>query len=207
MSDVITSFRALVVSLSGVFLAWLWFSDLAWLAALLSVLLMLGGWLFDRVGTLQLPSRPVLAVRLLEWWVLTPAMAAAVAAGVSVVVTVALTVPDTATEETKKLIGALSTGITGFITAAFISWTGDEKDSRLADHIRDVFRSKYKRAGSDQPPRPDVHYFRADSPGERWVYADEFGGQEGWGRAARLARAKGIAEELKSRGSEPTATR
>jgi hypothetical protein len=49
--------------------------------------------------------------------------------------------------QTKETLGALSTGITAFITTVFISWTEDNDDSTLADHIRDAFWKTFKPSG------------------------------------------------------------
>jgi hypothetical protein len=48
-----------------------------------------------------------------------------------------------------------------------------------------------------------VHYFKAESRGEQLVYSDAIEGITGWARSARLKRARGIAEELRSKKSEP----
>ncbi len=163
-----------------------------------------GGLGLDLGGRRLLPARPVLAARFMEWWILTPAMIAALASGVVAIVTVAVTVPDSAKTDTKTLIAALTTGVTGFLTTAFIAWTGDENDSRLGDHIRDAFRTAYQRVPDPGKPRlQGVHYFRADSPGERWIYSDEYRAIQGWGRPARRRRAAGVAAELRSGASDP----
>lgn len=204
MVEFSTPLRALAVALAGVGLAWLWFHGWWWVAVLVGIAGCSAGLALDLVGRRFLPARPVLAVKLMEWWILTPAMIAALASGVVAIVAVALTVSDTASTDTKTLIGALTTGITGFVTASFVAWTGDEKDSRLGDHIRDAFRKVYKRAPDPKAPALEgVRFFRADSPGERWVYSYEYRGIEGWGRAARRNRAVGIAAELESRTSDP----
>jgi hypothetical protein len=129
-----------------------------------------------------------------------PAAIAAVAGAVVVLLAVALTVPDGTATSTKETIGALSTGVTAFITAAFISWAGDADDSRVAEHIKSAFRARYDRAG--RAVRPGVHYFVAESPGEKWVYSEEYGGIVGWSHRARLRRARGIASELKTGNSD-----
>jgi hypothetical protein len=202
--DLSTPLRALVVALAGVGLAWLWFHEWWWIAVLIGIMGCFGGVGLDFVGRKLLPARPVLAARFMEWWILTPAMIAALASGAVAIVTVALAVPDSARTDTKTLIGALTTGITGFVTTAFIGWVGDEKDSRLGDHIRDAFREAYKRVPDAGKPRlRGVHYFRAGSPGERWAYSDEYRGIQGWGRPARRRRATGIAAELRSGASNP----
>jgi hypothetical protein len=112
-------------------------------------------------------------------------MVAAVASGAVIVITVALAVPDTDPTWHKETIGALSTGLTGFLTAAFISWTGDESDSTVSDRIRSIFWSVYEGK------------FKPGSAGQRWVYSDEFKTIQGWGRTARITRAKGIDERMR----------
>lgn len=204
MLDISTPLRALVVALAGVGLAWLWFHQWWWIAVLVGIAGCFAGLALDLVGQKLLPAQPVMATRLMEWWILTPAMIAALASGAVAIVTVALAVPDSAKTDTKTLIGALTTGITGFVTTAFIGWVGDENDSRLGDHIRDAFRKAYKRVPDAGKPRSQgAHYFCAGSPGERWVYSDEYRGIQGWGRPARRRRAAGIAAELQKAASNP----
>lgn len=204
MSSLAAPLRALLVGLAGVLLAWLWFNGQVAYAALLALAAILAGALLDLLGRSLLPGRPKLAVRLLEWWILTPAAIAAVASAAVVVITVALTIGDDVevSAATKELIASLSTGITAFVTAAFINWSGDDKDSQLADHIKEVFRHFYKREGDET--NPQARTFPPGSAGERWVYSEEYSGIEGWGRSARIKRAEGIAAALSSRGQANT---
>jgi hypothetical protein len=195
MVDFAAPLRGLMVGLAGAGMAWLCFNDLWWLAVVLTLVGIAVGWLLDWLGESLLPRWPVMAVKVLEWWLLVPAVIAAAAAAAVIVVTVVLTVPDKTATDTKEVVAALSTGITAFITAAFISWAGDDKDSTLGDHIRDVFQTKYKEAGTSQDDS-SVIYFPSESRGLRWAYSEEFGGIEGWGRKARRKRAAGIAEEI-----------
>lgn len=160
------------------------------------------GLIAKEIGTALLPDRPRQAVDALEWWILTPGAFAATAAAVVVIVAVETTVPKGTATDTKELVGALSTGLTAFVTAAFIAWAGDEKDSTLGNEIREIFFAKYKREPDPGKPRErGVQYFPAGSAGERWVYSSEFGGVEGWGRDARRKRAQGIAHELTNAGA------
>jgi hypothetical protein len=199
MFDLTAPLRALAVGLAGVALAWLWFNDLVAYALVLAAAVALAGAMLDAIGRWLLPANPTIAVRFLEWWILTPAALAAVASAIVVVVTVTLAVPDGSAfgQDTKELIGTLSTGLTAFVTAAFISWASDDKDSKLAEHIKETFRAKYSR---EDKPVPDTYVFAMKSDGVRWVYSDEFRTIEGWGRAARLRRARGIAGALKAQG-------
>lgn len=191
--------RALLVALVGALLAYLWYEDQRFWAIVIGIAACLVGVVLDGIGKSFLPQHPVAAVWLLEGWVLTPAALAAIAGASVVLITVALTLPEDTPTSTTKTIAALSTGLTGFITAVFISWAGDEKNSKIADHIKRAFAAKY-----DRPPgEPASHHFRPGSDGEQWVYSDEVGGIEGWGHHARVTRAKGIAHELKAGTSEP----
>jgi hypothetical protein len=198
-SELATPIRGLLVALAGVLLAYLWYDHHRIWAIIIGIAACLAGLVFDSVGKSLLPNKPVIALWFLEGWVLTPAALAAVGGAVVVLVTVALTVPDAAATSTKETIGALSTGVTAFITASFISWAGDDKDSKVADHIQAAFQAKY---GRPDDPRTGVHHFVPESPGELWVYSDEYGAIQGWGRSARRRRAQAIAAELRSGRSD-----
>ena len=201
LTELATPLRGLLVALSSVLLAYLWYDHQHPLAILIGVIACLVGLVLDQIGKRLLPLHPVPALWFLEGWVLMPAALAAVAGAVVVIIAVALTVPDSAAASTKQTISALSAGLTAFITAGFISWAGDDKDSKVADHIKAAFREKYDRVGGT--PKAGVHYFATESAGESWVYSDEYAAIEGWGHSARATRAKGIKSELSSGGSEP----
>jgi len=201
LGEVVRPLRGMLVALAGAALAYLWYDEKQVLAVVLAIIVCFIGVIADQAGKALLPARPVGALWLLEGWVLTPAALAAIAAAVVVLVTVALTVPDDTPATTKETIGALSTGITAFVTAAFVSWAGDADNSTVADHVKTAFRAHYNRAGA--LPQAGVHYFTAASVGEQWVYSDEYGGVEGWGYTARHSRAYGIANELKNGTSDP----
>jgi hypothetical protein len=203
MTQLLIPLRACLVALAGVLLAWLWFHDLAWLAVIVAIAAAAVGLALDGLGRMQLPNRPVQAVRLMEWWILTPGILAAVGAAAVIILAVALALPDDTPKATKEVVGALGTGITTFITAAFIAWTGDEKDSQVADRIAAAFQAHYDRLPKAGPGKPRVYYFKAESPGELWVYSDEYGGVTGWGHKARATRALKIEAELKSHASDP----
>lgn len=198
MFDLIAPVRALAVALGGVGLAKLWFDGQLVAAVGLAAGMVIAGIALDWIGKRLLPNQPTMALRFLEWWILTPAAIAAVASAIVVVVTVTATLPEGSKldQSTKTLIATLSTGLTAFVAAAFISWAADGKDSKLADHIRSTFQSRYRR-GSGTPPA-GVHFFAPELPGERWVYSDEYKGIEGWGSDARVKRAEGIAQALRA---------
>lgn len=194
--------QALAVALAGVAVAWALLKghlDLALLAVAVVVLL---GIACNEIGRGVLPKWPVAANYALQGWLLIPLAVSVIASGAAIVIAVKLALPEDTPTETEKLVSAISTGLVSFLTAAFITWTGDEKDSRLADHVKGAFESKYTRPGV---AKAGAHVFAPGSPGELWIYAGEYGGIEGWGRMARLARARGVAKELKSGGSEPAA--
>jgi hypothetical protein len=193
--------RALLIALAGVLLAWLWIHGAGPLVIVPPLVAFAAGWAIDWIGRrVLLPDHPVWAVRFLEWWILLPASIAATAGALVVIVAISLAAPDKAAESTKALLTSLAAGLTAFLTGSFISWAGDDKDSSLADHMARAFLAKYKRKGTTATP--GVHYFTKDSPGELWVQSNAYGGVEGWGRGPRAVRAAGIAEELRTRGSD-----
>ena len=168
-SGLATPVRALAVSLAGVLLSWLWFQQRAQVAVMGALVLLVVALLLTVAGDLLLPHSPTAGVRLLEGWILLPTLAAAIGAAIVIVVTVELTLPDTTPTDTKELVGALSTGITSFITAVVLSWASDEDDSRLSVYIRSRFFAHFKQ-GATHGRAADGHwYFTGDSAGERWV--------------------------------------
>jgi hypothetical protein len=183
---------ALGIGLGGVGLAWLWFDGQELVAAAAVVVALGVGIAFDWAGQHQLPDSPVLARQLMEVSVLVPIALATAASAAVVIVTVELTLPDKTPTETVELVGAVSTGVTTFLTAGFIAWSGDAKDSTMADHIKQAFQGKYK------PDDQGVSKFPRESPGEQWVFAEHYRDASGWGHAARVKRARGVAEALKS---------
>jgi hypothetical protein len=202
LGHALVQLRALLIALAGVLLAWLWIHGAGPLVIVPPLFAFLVGWGLDWIGrTLLLPKHPVWAVRFLEWWILLPASIAAAAGALVVIVAISLAAPDKAAESTKALLAALAAGLTAFLTGSFISWAGDDKDSSLAEHLAGAFQAKYKTTGG-AAAAPDVHYFTPGSAGQLWVYANAVGGVEGWGRGARSTRAAGIAEELRTRGSD-----
>jgi hypothetical protein len=196
--------RALLVAALGAGVAWCWFNNWEWVSIAAPFGLAFVGIVLGDIGTQFLPRRPVAAVRLMEWRILVPAAVSTAAAAAVIIATVELTLPDDPgpSAETKELVGALGVAITGFLTASFISWAGDEKDSRIADWIRSTFQKHYKRTSV---AGERVHRFKPQSRGELLVYADPIEGIAGWGRSARISRARGIAEELKSGKSDAPA--
>jgi hypothetical protein len=196
MLDLAAPLRGLVVGLAGAGMAWLCFNGLWWAAVLITAAGITIGWLLDWLGATLLPKKPVAAVRVLEWWLVVPATIAAAAGAAVIIITVALAVPDSTPDDTKEIVAALSSGITAFITTAFISWAGDEKDSSLGDHVRDVFQAKYKPEVPPAERDASLAYFAPESRGLRLVYSEAFAGVEGWGRSARRKRAEELAKVL-----------
>jgi hypothetical protein len=184
MTSVLASLRALTVAIVGVFLALLWTRGLGWASISLAAGGILLGLALDWLGRGLLPDHPIAALQSMEWWLLAPLTLAAAGAATVIIVAIELAVPEGTPADTKQLVAALAAGITAFVTSAFISWTGDQKDSILADHIQAVFEKAYMNSVFDDE-------------GERWVYSAWIDGLTGWGRQARLARAHGIANDLR----------
>jgi hypothetical protein len=194
-------FRAFLVAAGGIALASFWFQGKPGLALLILAFLVGMGEVIAFTGERLLPNKPEKALRWLEWSVLGPAGLSAAAAALTVVLGVELSASEAA--ETKALAAALGIGITAFITTGFLSWTGDASDSKVAGHIRDAFYRHYKREGDPGADAARVVAFERYSAGERWVYSNAFRCVEGWGRKARLQRARGIAEEMEKKRNAP----
>lgn len=197
LGSLTTPLRGALVALAGVLLAWLFLKDtngvLIGVAAAVGISLV--GILVEWVGVKLLPKQPRVALTLLEWWILTPAVAAAVAAAVVTIVTVKATLPDGTSTETKELIAALATGLTSFVTASFVDWASDSDDSSLADRIKGHFQKVF-----------EGRWENSDR-GSLLVHSDPFadptpetqggvGTISGWGYAARRQRSRGLLQEL-----------
>lgn len=202
--DLPRPFLALMVALGGVTLAWVWINEENHSCAIGVIIVgMLLGRGCEWTGILLLPKYPKQALYFMEFSVISPALVAAVASGAIVLISIALSPPEGVSVETKQVLTTLSAGISAFLTAGFLGWTGEKGDSKLANRIRGKFQEKYQRHIPQATKILGVHYFKADSPGERWVYSGAYRGISGWGREARKKRAQGLADELKSRGSNP----
>jgi hypothetical protein len=193
LSGLLVPLRALVVAILGAGIAWGWYTGHRWLSFVAPLVVLAIGLLISEFGVAKLPEDPVTAARLMPWRILVPAVIAAGAAGIAIIVAAELTLPDKTAKgvptpnSLKEIVTALSTAITAFLAAAFIDWTGDANDSRLADWISSTFQKKY------------TGYFAAESTGEKLVYSGYV--VDGWGGAARMERAMGIAEEIRTGGS------
>ena len=104
---------------------------------------------------------------------LTPTSAAAAASAIVIIVTVAWTLPDTTPTATAEVVGGLSTAVTSFLAAAFITWTEDGPGVGLSDHIKGVFQDLYKPPREGNPE--DTHLLQEAHPEVRpLVYGDLF---------------------------------
>ena len=182
LPSIIVPLRALLVGAAGAAIAWGWYNDYEWLSFVAPLAVLLFGLGVSEIGVRGLPKRPVRAIRLMPWRALVPMAIAAVAAGIVIIVTVELTLPDETASgaptpsDLKEVVAALSAAITAFLGAAFIDWSGDSNDSRLADWIRSTFHDRYK------------NVFKSGSKGEQLVYSSYVGG--GWGASERTERAE-----------------
>ena len=194
-TDLIPALRALAVSLSGVLLAYWWYQHRWYLAAALVLGLLVVGVVLERIGESQLPGRPVAATRLMEWWMLVPMAAGVAAAAAVIIVSVALTLPDTVDDPAvKETVGAITAGITAFLTSSLISTSADKDHSAVGDRIKTRLRRHYTR---DKAKKADnLRFLPADSDGEKYLYSDLFNGLSGWDRPTRLQRAAGLAKYL-----------
>ncbi|HZX04299.1 hypothetical protein [Kribbella sp.] len=172
--------RALFVAVLGAWWAWLWFTGDGQWAVLVALGALVLGLLIDYAGRKMPQSTPYLAINLMEWWIIVPMVLAAVAAATAIVLTVDLVAPDTASPETKQTVAALATAVTAFLASGFVDWAADGSDSRVSERIRDHFYERYRSS------------FKDGSLADLYVYSANYAGADGWGRAARRIRAKGI---------------
>lgn len=191
-------FQAMVVALAGAGMAWLCLNDHWVLGAAVTVAIVLLGVICDQAARAAITRWPVLSVYLFQGWLLIP-LAVAVLASAAIIVLAIETLPKTnaagmpTSPETEKLVAAASAGITAFLTAGFVSWTGDSEDSKLADHIKGYFEGRFV---DEATAKSGDWVIQDDSPARDWVFAGVVGGIEGWGWKARLLRAKELKKGL-----------
>lgn len=179
--------RALGVAVLGAWWAWLWFDGNRIMVLVLILAPLLLGLTLDGLGRSRVPlENPVWKIRLMEWWILVPVVLAGAAGAAAIVSTVELVVPETVPDATKEVVGAVGTAITAFLSAGFIDWAADGDHSKLSERIRDHFHQVYKPV------------LKLDSVADRFVYSASYQGADGWGRAARRLRAKGVAKQWAS---------
>lgn len=193
--------KALVIVLVGISFAWMLVKH-QWPQALLLVLgAIVAGYLLELIGTLFLPMKPRAGLLFLEGWVIGPAAIAAFASGLAVLVAIDLAAPTGADDATKELLKTLAAGLSAFLSAAFVSWIGEQNNTRISDRIRRQFYRKYDRATVYPPPSDGALYFTPGSKGETTVYS---GVQiEGWNFADRWERARRLSAEIAAGTSQP----
>lgn len=95
----------------------------------------------------------------------------------------------------------LAAGLSTFLSAAFVSWIGEQDNTRISNRIRDQFYKKYKRAAVYPPPTDGRMYFTPGSRGETTVYSSIQ--IRGWNFADRWERASKLSAEIASGNSLP----
>ncbi|WP_421912553.1 hypothetical protein [Mesorhizobium sp.] len=193
--------KALIVVLIGMAFAWMLINH-QWAEALWLVLGAIGaGYLLELIGNLFLPKMPRAGLLFLEGWVLGPAAIAAFVSGLIVVVAIDLAPPKDTDPATEELMKTLAAGLSTFLSAAFVSWIGEQDNTRISNRIRDQFYKKYKRAAVYPPPTDGVMYFTPGSRGETTVYSSiQIGG---WNFADRWERASKLSAEIATGNSLP----
>ena len=145
----------------------------------------------------------VLAVILREWWTLAPLAIAAGASALVIVFAVDWSLPSTAPEADKQLAAQTTTAVATFLVAAFVSWSADQNEPPASSRSQKAFKRTYLRAETATPQQPGVRYFRPGSRGELLVQSPSVFGIQGWGHTARMSRARGIAEEMRTGAGDP----
>lgn len=183
--------RALVVATVGLWLAGRWFSraDIA-TPLVVAVVVVIAAHLLESIGRRLIRSHPVVAVVMMEAWILAPIMLATLAGAAVVVIAVLMEPSKEAPADVGALTKGLATAITTFLTAGFVSWTGDADKSLSAKRIKRSFEQAF--LGVDLPKEAEL-----------LVYSEAHAGIEGWSLSSRFERAQRLAKELgaaKSRG-------
>jgi hypothetical protein len=187
--------QAMVVALAGAGMAWLCLND-HWVAGVVATgAIILIGIVCDRAARASITRWPLLAVYLFQGWLLIPLAVAVLASAAIIVLAIKTTLPkenaagEPTSSETEKLVAAVAGGITTFLTATFVSWTGDAEDSKLSAHIQERFEARFTKV--DNATAGDWVIAKG-SRAENWVFGGAVGGIEGWGWKARFKRAREV---------------
>jgi hypothetical protein len=168
---------------------------------ILSVGLLVGvallGMAAEWIGDRLLPSKPVAAVLVMEWWILVPMAIATAASTGLVLLGVKLAIPDSIKDPVMKQTStALVSGLTVFLTAAFISAVGDKDKSAVGERIRTRMQAHYKR--NPDPEKKRIWKIEPSGQAEQYLYSNFYADLAGWDRQARISRARGVAKADKS---------
>lgn|GEM_PF-2096998 len=182
---------ALLVSLVGVGLAMLWLRvENGWLLAVVTSGVGIGaGYAALAVGKRILPAAPTKGRATMEWWILAPGTIAAASSALVIGITIAMTVPDGTEADVKTLITTISTAITSFVAAGFITTATKDPDSVVASAASSAFAQAFTTTWSKRFPN------RASDVGQ-WATSTQAPGASGWGLAARTYRAEQIQAAL-----------
>jgi hypothetical protein len=195
-ADLVPALRALLVALAGIQLALWWLHGTWYLSVGLLIGVALLGMAVEWVGDRMLPSKPVAAVLVMEWWVLVPMAIATAASTGLILLGIKLAVPDSVKDTVvKQTSTALVSGLTAFLTAAFISAVGDRDKSAVGERIRKRMQAHYERTPGSGGNR--ISKMNPGGAAEQFLYSDFYDGLSGWGRETRISRARGIAETKK----------
>jgi hypothetical protein len=149
-------------------------------------------WIGDRF----LPSKPVAAVLVMEWWVLVPMAIATAASTGLILLGVKLAVPDSVKDTVvKQTSTALVSGLTAFLTAAFISAVGDKDNSAVGERIKERMRAHYQREPESGKKR--ICKIKPSGVAEQYLNSNFYADLSGWDRETRIRRAKGVAKAEK----------
>ena len=122
-----------------------------------------------------------------------------VISGVAVVVGMGLTPPESISPYLKEVMKAGGAATVAFL-GGFISWIGEKDNTRVADRIRRTFWASYDREKAGRVSGKKS--FATESRAELAVFSGSIEGNEGWGLSSWWGRAKIIAQELRSGGSD-----
>lgn len=194
-ADLVPALRALLVALAGIQLALWWLHGTWFLSVGLLVVVALLGMAVEWIGDRLLPSKPVAAVLVMEWWVLVPMAIASAASTGLILLGIKLAVPDSVKDTVvKQTSTALVSGLTAFLTAAFISAVGDRDKSAIGERIKTRMRAHYER---DPQGKKRVSKIKPGGAAEQYLHSDLYEGLSGWDRETRISRARGVAKTNK----------
>jgi hypothetical protein len=136
--------RALLFTLGGAFLAWLWVDVSEILALVLLVLVFVVALSLQKIGEGVVTTAPDLALRLMETRLVSIGVLTAASGALGIIITVEMATD--ATGYDKQFATVVSGALVAFI--AGITFTADKADAAVGKYIAKVFMAAYVREGA-----------------------------------------------------------
>lgn len=188
--------RALLFTLGGAFLAWLWVevSPAAAVGVVVFVFVVSLG--IQKYGEGRVVPDPKQALQLLETRLVSIGVLTAATSALGIVITVELATDATGYE--KQITAVVSGALVAFVSG--VTYTSDKVDAAVGKYIAGIFRAAYPRRGQPRDISKDPKVVRELDPGslaERVLASNQAFGLTDWSSENRHKRIEYLVEAMK----------